>query len=104
MEQINLCGERAASRYPGIAYWTLNWRKKGGSQRMVEISKREHFYKQEYCGCVYSLRDTNKWRVANGRSKVAPGEKFYEAGPVADRRWKADCPDHRPGSNFRASD
>jgi epoxyqueuosine reductase len=77
-EQINLCGERAASHYPGITYWTLNWRKKGGSQRMVEISKREHFYMQEYCGCIYSLRDTNKWRVANGKSKVRIGEKFYE--------------------------
>jgi Uncharacterized protein conserved in bacteria len=73
-----LCGERAASHYPGITYWTLNWRKKGGSQRMVEISKREHFYMQEYCGCIYSLRDTNKWRVANGKSKVRIGEKFYE--------------------------
>jgi epoxyqueuosine reductase len=32
---------------------------------------------QEYCGCVYSLRDTNKWRLANGRSKIVLGEKFY---------------------------
>ena len=41
MEQINACGQLAASRYPGMTYWTLNWRKKGGSQRMVEISKRD---------------------------------------------------------------
>jgi epoxyqueuosine reductase len=33
---------------------------------------------QEYCGCVYSLRDTNKWRVANGRPKITLGEKHYE--------------------------
>ena len=37
---------------------------------MVEISKREQFYMQEYCGCVDSLRHTNKWRVANGRPKI----------------------------------
>ncbi|GIS33361.1 MAG: hypothetical protein Ct9H90mP4_12750 [Gammaproteobacteria bacterium] len=24
---------------------------------MIEISKREEFYQQEYCGCVYSLRE-----------------------------------------------
>ncbi len=29
---------------------------------MIEISKREQFYQQEYCGCVYSLRDTNLHR------------------------------------------
>lgn len=77
MEQINGCGERAASRYEDLTYWTYNWRKSGGSQRMIETSKREGFYQQEYCGCVYSLRDTNKWRVAQGRDKVAIGKKFY---------------------------
>jgi epoxyqueuosine reductase len=77
MEQINGSGERAAGRYPGMHYWTFNWRKKGGASRMLEISKAEEFYMQEYCGCIYSLRDTNKWRLASGRSKIAPGEKFY---------------------------
>jgi len=77
MKQINGCGERAASRYPDLIYWDYNWRKSGGSQRMIEISKRESFYQQEYCGCVFSLRDTNKWRVAQGRSKVETGKKFY---------------------------
>ena len=75
--QINDCGERAASRYAGLAYWTFNWRKQGGAQRMIEISKREEFYQQEYCGCVYSLRDTNRARVAAGRSRIEIGVKFY---------------------------
>ena len=44
--------------------------KEGGSQRMIEISKRERFYQQEYCGCVYSLRDSNKWREETGRQKI----------------------------------
>ncbi|MBV6271570.1 epoxyqueuosine reductase QueH [Alcaligenaceae bacterium CGII-47] len=77
MEQINGSGERAAARYPDMIYWTYNWRKGGGSQRMIEISKREHFYQQEYCGCVYSLRDTNRWRRANGRDRVQIGVKYY---------------------------
>jgi len=81
MEQINGCGERAVARYPGMHYWTFNWRKKGGSSRMLEISKDEQFYMQEYCGCIYSLRDTNKWRLASGRPKIAPGEKFYGLAP-----------------------
>lgn len=77
MEQINDCGVRAASHYPGMIYWTINWRKNGGSQRMIEISKREEFYQQEYCGCVYSLRDTNHWRLQNGRARIKIGEKYY---------------------------
>lgn len=77
MNQINDCGERAAARYPAMKYWTYNWRKGGGSQRMLEISKRENFYQQEYCGCVYSLRDTNRHRRANGRERIQIGIKFY---------------------------
>ena len=77
MDQINDCGVRAASRHPDMEYWTFNWRKKGGSARMLEISKRERFYMQEYCGCAYSLRDTNKWRMANGRQKIELGTKYY---------------------------
>lgn len=77
MNQINDSGVRAAAQYPGITYWTYNWRKKGGSARMLEISKREKFYMQEYCGCAYSLRDTNKWRVEHGREKIRIGEKYY---------------------------
>ncbi len=44
---------------------------------MIEISKREKFYQQEYCGCVYSLRDTNKWRAKSGRERIKRGDKFY---------------------------
>lgn len=78
MDQINDCGTRAASHYPDITYWTYNWRKFGGANRMYEIAKAESFYQQEYCGCIFSLRDTNKWRTQNGREEIAIGEKFYE--------------------------
>lgn len=77
MDQINGCGERAAARYPNLIYWTYNWRKAGGSSRMIEISKREEFYQQEYCGCVFSLRDTNRHRLAQGRERIKIGVKFY---------------------------
>lgn len=77
MDQINGCGVRAASHYPGLNYWTFNWRKKGGSQRMIEISKREQFYQQEYCGCVYSLRDTNAHRRSQGRDNIVIGLTCY---------------------------
>jgi len=77
MNQINDCGVRAAAKYPDMLYWEYNWRKKGGSARMIEISKRENFYQQEYCGCVYSLRDTNKHRRESGRERIAMGVQFY---------------------------
>jgi len=77
MNQINSSGKRAADRYEEVKYWDFNWRKQGGASRMIEISKREEFYQQEYCGCVYSLRDTNKWRQKNNKDRIIRGIKFY---------------------------
>ncbi len=84
MQQINECGKRAADKH-GVTYWDWNWRKAGGSARMIEISKREKFYQQEYCGCVYSLRDTNAWREQNGRKPIEIGKLYYhgESAPSA---------------------
>jgi len=70
MAQVNDCGVRAATLYDNLTYWTFNWRKKGGSEKMLEIAKREQFYRQEYCGCVYSLRDSNRWRKSQGREII----------------------------------
>ena len=78
LNQINNSGLRAAKRYNSLTFWDYNWRKQGGSSRMLEISKNEQFYKQEYCGCVYSLRDTNRWRKSNGRGIIKRGINFYE--------------------------
>lgn len=77
MDQINACGHRAAERHENLKYWTYNWRKRGGSERMYKISKEESFYKQEYCGCVYSLRDTNAWRKKTNRKPIHFGKEFY---------------------------
>ncbi len=77
MDQINDSGLRAAGRYPNVEYWTYNWRKDGGSERMYQIAKKENFYKQEYCGCVYSLRDTNAWRREKSRNRIKIGVNYY---------------------------
>ena len=78
MQQINDCGEKAASNYNGVEYWKYNWRKDGGGARMYELAKEEEFYKQEYCGCIYSLRDTNNWHKKNNREEISIGEEFYK--------------------------
>lgn len=77
MAQINDCGARAVAPYDDVVYWDFNWRKGGGSNRMIQISKREGFYQQEYCGCAYSLRDTNRFRLSQGRERIKIGVQYY---------------------------
>jgi epoxyqueuosine reductase len=78
MNQVTDAGIRAASLFPGITYWAHNWRKNDGSHRMYEVAKEEEFYQQQYCGCAYSLRDSNKWRMSAGRPKIELGKDYYK--------------------------
>lgn len=55
-DQVTACGVKAATRHPGLTYWSVNWRKGGRQQRMLELIKAEGIYRQEYCGCPYSHR------------------------------------------------
>lgn len=78
MDQINDSGTRAASHYEGLNYWTYNWRNFGGADRMYDIAKDEGFYQQQYCGCVFSLRDSNAIRSRQGREEIVIGSTYYE--------------------------
>ena len=70
LDQVNECGARAAGRYPGLVYWPHNWRQDGREQRKIEIIRREQFYQQQYCGCVYSLRDAIRRRPNDSKGHV----------------------------------
>lgn len=70
LEQVNAAGHAVATRHAGVSFWPVNWRKQGGAQRMLEVTRREGFYQQPYCGCVFSLRDANRRRVEKGQEII----------------------------------
>ena len=43
----------------GIKHLPSDFKKKNGYKRSTELSKEYGLYRQDYCGCVYSLRDKN---------------------------------------------
>jgi hypothetical protein len=65
---------RAALQYKGkVQFWEYNWQTDAMTKRKYEVSAEERFYKQEYCGCSYSLRDSNLWRKSQGIPPVRIG-------------------------------
>ncbi len=54
-EKINEFGKELAKKYK-IGYLESNWKKKNGFQISCQISREEGFYRQEYCGCEFSIR------------------------------------------------
>ncbi len=52
---INEIGEKMAKKY-GVKYLATDFKKDGGYQHSVELSKEYDLYRQNYCGCVFSKK------------------------------------------------
>lgn len=53
-KRINAIGKQIETE-TGVKYLTADFKKVGGAHRAVELSKQYNFYRQNYCGCVYSM-------------------------------------------------
>ena len=51
---INAIGREAAAKY-GVKWLTSEFRKREGNHRSIILSEKYGLYRQEYCGCVFSL-------------------------------------------------
>ncbi|MCC8042815.1 MAG: epoxyqueuosine reductase QueH [Oscillospiraceae bacterium] len=51
---LNEVGREAAEKY-GVKFLPSDFKKKGGYQRSTELSREYGIYRQNYCGCVYSV-------------------------------------------------
>ena len=58
-ERLNEIGERLAREY-GVKYLPSDFKKRGGYQRSIQLSREYDLYRQNYCGCVFSMRDAGK--------------------------------------------
>ena len=63
-EKLNEIGERLGKEY-GVSYLPSDFKKKNGYKRSIELSKQYNLYRQDYCGCVYSIRDKQNETVSN---------------------------------------
>jgi predicted adenine nucleotide alpha hydrolase (AANH) superfamily ATPase len=82
--QVNASGIRASqwverklqeqlNGRPVPQFWGHNWQTDEMTLRKYKVSAEQRFYKQEYCGCLYSLRDSNLWRKKEGIPAVKIG-------------------------------
>jgi len=60
---LNDIGEQMGRRF-GVNYLPTEFRKKNGYLRSTEISKSYGMYRQDYCGCVFSLREREAQKAA----------------------------------------
>ena len=55
-DKLNEIGRRLGTEY-GVAYLPSDFKKRDGYKRSTQLSKEYCLYRQDYCGCVYSVRE-----------------------------------------------
>lgn len=51
--KLNEIGEEVGALY-GVSFLPSDFKKRGGYQRSIELSREYGLYRQNYCGCIYS--------------------------------------------------
>ncbi len=60
---IELCNSKNSSTKNSPKWLFSDFKKKGGFKRSLELSEEYRLYRQQYCGCVYSKINTEKFRA-----------------------------------------
>lgn len=58
---LNRLGRMFSWRFK-VRYLEADFKKKDGFRKSVELSRARGLYRQDYCGCLYSLRDRRQRR------------------------------------------
>lgn len=57
-DRLNEIGTKLAAEY-GVEYLQSDFKKKNGYKRSIELSKEFGLYRQDYCGCEFSMKNAN---------------------------------------------
>ena len=58
-EWLNTIGGRLAEEY-GVDYLFSDFKKRNGYKRSTELCRKYCIYRQNYCGCIFSLRESEE--------------------------------------------
>ena len=56
---LNELGQKAGE-LAGVRFLPSDFKKKGGYQRSIQLSKEYNLYRQNFCGCVFSKRESEE--------------------------------------------
>lgn len=66
-QALNDIGRETAEKY-GVKYLFSDFKKKNGYKRSCELSAQYGTYRQDYCGCIFSKRETEQRRAAKNEA------------------------------------
>jgi predicted adenine nucleotide alpha hydrolase (AANH) superfamily ATPase len=70
--KINEIGRRLSDKY-NISFYPADFKKNNGVSKSIAISKTNNFYRQNYCGCIYSKLEKNSesgWSIRSRETRL----------------------------------
>ncbi len=68
-KKINEIGDRLAKKY-SMKFYDADFKKNDGFKRSVELSRLNDFYRQDYCGCIYSKNESIERKKRGSKEAV----------------------------------
>ena len=66
---LNSIGNEMSEKY-GVKYLETDFKKKGGYQRSIELSKEYDLYRQDYCGCPFSKAEREREKAERKKNEL----------------------------------
>lgn len=63
--ELNVIGMNLEKKYPTTKFLIADFKKENGQLLGIRISKEENMYRQNYCGCKYSLLERDKRKISD---------------------------------------
>lgn len=82
-EKLNEIGLALAGEY-GVQYLLSDFKKKNGYKRSVELSAAYGMYRQDYCGCIFSMQERERQKQERELQERAKTRTGREPGATAD--------------------
>lgn len=60
--KLNEIGKKLEEEF-GVKHLDSDFKKKNGYKRSVELSKEYNLYRQDYCGCIFSIRNNESQKI-----------------------------------------
>lgn len=83
---LTLVGNEKAAAH-GITFLAEPFRKRDGFRQSVQLSREYGLYRQNYCGCLYSKAESDRWRAEHPQGSP----------------WRHDAVPHREGGTDSAA-
>ncbi len=62
---LNMLAERLSSGFKNTKYLFSDFKKEDGQLKGIKIAKEYSLYRQDYCGCKYSLEERNERKLSS---------------------------------------